>query len=65
MKNADVSIAMGADKARSIVGTEAEVVVMSDNSCLAHIGGILDRQRSGVRQMHLAEILASTEEDQA
>ncbi|WP_277453939.1 (Fe-S)-binding protein [Janibacter sp. DB-40] len=64
MKNADVSIAMGADKARNITGTQAEVVVASDNSCLAHIGGMLSRQRAGVRRLHLAEILASTEEEQ-
>jgi L-lactate dehydrogenase complex protein LldE len=63
MKNADVSVAMGADKCRNVCSTGAEVVVASDNSCLAQIGGMLDRQRSGVRQMHLAEILASTEED--
>lgn len=63
VKNADVSVAMGADKCRNIRSTDAEVVVASDNSCLAHIGGMLDRQRSGVRHMHLAEILASTEED--
>ncbi|UWF77985.1 MULTISPECIES: (Fe-S)-binding protein [Microbacterium] len=65
VKNADVSIAMGADKARHVVETGAEVLVAGDNSCLAHIGGILGRQRSGVRRMHLAEILASTEEDPA
>jgi L-lactate dehydrogenase complex protein LldE len=65
VKNADVSIAMGSDKARHVVETGAEVLVTGDNSCLAHIGGILGRQRSGVRRMHLAEILASTEEDQA
>lgn len=64
MKNADVSIAMGADKARQITSTDAEVVVMSDNSCLAHVGGLLSRHRSGVRRLHLAEILASTEEEQ-
>jgi L-lactate dehydrogenase complex protein LldE len=63
LKNADVSIAMGSDKARHVVETGAEVVVAGDNSCLAHIGGILDRQRSGVRGLHLAEILASTEDD--
>jgi L-lactate dehydrogenase complex protein LldE len=28
-----------------------------------HIGGALSRQRTGVRVMHLAEILASTEAD--
>lgn len=65
VKNADTSVAMGSDKARHVVQSGAEVVVAGDNSCLAHIGGILDRQRSGVRRMHLAEILASTEEDQA
>lgn len=65
VKNADTSIAMGADKARHVRETGAEVVVAGDNSCLAHIGGILDRQRSGVRTLHLAQILASTEEDPA
>jgi L-lactate dehydrogenase complex protein LldE len=64
VKNADVSIAMGSDKARHVVETGAEVLVTGDNSCLAHIGGILGRQRSGVRRMHLAEILAATEEEQ-
>jgi L-lactate dehydrogenase complex protein LldE len=30
-----------------------------------HIGGLLSRQRSGVRVMHLAEVLAQTEEGAA
>lgn len=62
VKNADTSVAMGADKAHHVRETGAEVLVAGDNSCLMHIGGILSRQRSGVRTMHLAEILASTEE---
>jgi L-lactate dehydrogenase complex protein LldE len=61
VKNADTSIAMGADKARHVRDTGAEVLVAGDNSCLAHIGGMLRRQRAGVRIMHLAEVLASTE----
>ena len=61
VKNADTSIAMGADKAHHIKETGAEVVVAGDNSCLTHIGGVLSRQRSGVRTVHLAEILAATE----
>jgi L-lactate dehydrogenase complex protein LldE len=61
VKNADTSVAMGSDKARHVRSTGAEVVVAGDNSCLMHIGGLLSRQRSGVRVMHLAEILASTE----
>jgi len=61
VKNADTSIAMGADKARHVRETGAEVLVAGDNSCLLHIGGMLSRERSGVRVLHLAEILASTE----
>ncbi len=61
MKNADTSVAMGSDKARHVRDSGAEVLVAGDNSCLMHIGGILSRQRAGVRVMHLAEILASTE----
>ncbi|WP_240617348.1 (Fe-S)-binding protein [Nocardioides speluncae] len=59
VKNADTSIAMGADKAHHVRSTGAEVLVAGDNSCLMHIGGLLSRQRSGVRVLHLAEVLAS------
>jgi len=60
VKNADTSVAMGADKARHVVASGAEVLVAGDSSCLMHIGGMLSRQRAGVRVMHLAEVLAST-----
>ena len=60
VKNSDTSVAMGADKARHVRSTGAEVVVAGDSSCLTHIGGVLSRQRSGVRVMHLAEVLAAT-----
>ncbi len=61
VKNSDTSVAMGSDKARHVRETGAEVLVAGDNSCLMHVGGLLSRQRSGVRVMHLAEVLASTE----
>ena len=61
MKNADTSVAMGSDKARHVRETGAEVLIAGDSSCLMHIGGLLTRQRAGVRTMHLAEVLASTE----
>lgn len=61
VKNADTSVAMGSDKARHVRETGAEVLAAGDNSCLTHIGGLLTRQRSGVRAVHLAEILAATE----
>jgi L-lactate dehydrogenase complex protein LldE len=62
VKNADTSIAMLTDKLRRILDTGAEVCVSADNSCLMHIDGALSRQRAGVRTMHLAEVLACTEE---
>ncbi|MEU0571797.1 (Fe-S)-binding protein [Nonomuraea sp. NPDC005983] len=64
VKNPAVSAAMGVDKVRNILDTGAEVLCAADNSCLMHIGGTLNRQRAGVRIMHLAEILAATEEAQ-
>jgi L-lactate dehydrogenase complex protein LldE len=60
MKNADVSVAIVADKIRHIRTTAADVVCAVDNACLTHIGGALSRLRSGVRVLHLAEILAET-----
>jgi L-lactate dehydrogenase complex protein LldE len=63
VKNAEVSTAMLTDKMWNVLGTGAEFVTAGDNSCLMHIGGGLSRLRSGVRAVHLAEILASTEEE--
>ena len=60
VKNADTSTAMLADKMRSVLATRAEVCTAGDASCLMHIGGGLSRLRTGVRTVHLAEILAST-----
>jgi L-lactate dehydrogenase complex protein LldE len=62
LKNADVSSAMLADKMRSVQATGADVCAASDASCLMHIGGGLARLQRGTRTVHLAEILASTEE---
>jgi L-lactate dehydrogenase complex protein LldE len=61
VKNADTSTAMLTDKLRSVLDTGAEMCAAVDNSCLMHIGGGLSRQRTGVRTVHLAEILAGTE----
>ncbi|MDU2586295.1 MAG: (Fe-S)-binding protein [Corynebacterium sp.] len=62
IKNAEVSRAMVTDKTRHVKETEAEYVTGGDSSCLMNIGGALSRQRSGIRAVHMAEILASTKE---
>jgi L-lactate dehydrogenase complex protein LldE len=60
LKNSEVSTAMLADKMSGILETGAEVCTAGDASCLMHIGGGLSRLRTGVRTLHLAEILAAT-----
>lgn len=57
VKNADTSLAMGADKVAAVRASGAEVLTATDTSCLLHLGGILSRAGSSVRVMHLAEIL--------
>jgi len=61
VKNAEVSAAMLCDKVRCVLETQAEICTAGDNSCLMHIGGALSRERTGVKCIHLAEILASTQ----
>jgi len=62
MKNSETSTSMLADKVTNVMSTRAEVLVMGDYSCLMHVGGGLSRLNSGIRPMHLAEILASTKD---
>lgn len=59
VKNSDVSGAMLQDKLANIARTRAEYVVSSDNSCLMHVGGGLQRAGDKVKVIHLAEILAN------
>jgi L-lactate dehydrogenase complex protein LldE len=65
IKNPDVSAAMLADKMEAVIETNAEVLCAGDRSCLMHIGGGLERIRAGIRTLHLAEILASTDGETA
>ena len=65
IKNAETSSAMLSDKVRCVLNTGAEMCTAADNSCLMHIYGSLHRQRTGVRALHIAEILASTKANAA
>jgi L-lactate dehydrogenase complex protein LldE len=60
VKNPDTSVAMGRDKVAAIRSSDASILASADTSCLMHIGGLLSRDGSPVRTMHLAEILAAT-----
>src|SRR5690606_15950951 len=59
VKNAETSTAMLTDKMRAILESGAEVCAAVDNSCLLQIQGGLSRAKTGVRAMHVAEILAA------
>jgi L-lactate dehydrogenase complex protein LldE len=61
VKNPDVSGAMLADKMAAVLATGAEACTACDNSCLMHIQGALHRQKTVVKTVHLAEILAGKE----
>ncbi len=65
VKNAETSSAMLADKVRCVLNTGAEICSAADNSCLMHIYGSLHRQKTGVKTVHIAEILGSTRESAA
>lgn len=62
IKNSEVSSTMLATKLQDVVSTRAEYCTALDNSCLMHLGGALHRQYAGMQTIHIAGILASTEE---
>ncbi|MFB7160590.1 (Fe-S)-binding protein [Streptomyces sp. NPDC056242] len=63
VKNSDVSAAMAGDKVRNAGSTGADVLCAADNSCLMHLGGTMSRLHTAMRPVHIAEILASTQEE--
>lgn len=62
LKNPEVSQAMVSDKVSHVKDTRAEYLTGGDSSCLMNIAGSLSRQRTGIRAVHMSEILASTKE---
>jgi L-lactate dehydrogenase complex protein LldE len=52
-----VSVKMGKDRVTDHLQNGAEVITGADMSCLMHLEGILRRQKSPVKVMHIAEIL--------
>jgi len=61
VKNAEVSSAMLTVKLQDVLATKAEYCTALDNSCLMHLGGAMHREYAGMKTIHLAQILASTE----
>jgi L-lactate dehydrogenase complex protein LldE len=62
VKNGEVSSAMLAVKLQDVTATGAEFCTALDNSCLMHLGGAMHRQYAGMKTIHMAQILASTQD---
>ena len=54
-----VSVKMGKDRVFDHIKNGAEYITAGDMSCLMHLEGILKRQKSAIRIVHIAEILNS------
>ncbi len=54
-----VSVKMGKDRVADHLAQNVEYIVGGDMSCLMHMEGILKRQKSTVKILHIAEILNS------
>lgn len=52
-----VSVKMGKDRIKQHMANEVEYVTSADISCLMHLEGILKRNKSAVKTIHIAEIL--------
>jgi len=55
-----VSVKMGKDRVTDHLKNGAEYITSSDLSCLMHLEGILHRNKSSVKVIHIAEILNAT-----
>jgi len=53
-----ISAAMAGVKCASAIETGAEYIISNDSSCLMQIQGLLNRNQSTMKSMHLAEVLA-------
>ena len=58
VKFAEVSSEMGRKKLQAIEQTGAQYVIAADASCLMHLEGLINRQKSQLKTMHIAEVLA-------
>ncbi|MFN8357927.1 MAG: (Fe-S)-binding protein [Spirosomataceae bacterium] len=52
-----VSVKMGKDRVKEHLDNQVEYITGADSSCLMHLEGILRRQQSPVKAIHVAEIL--------
>ncbi len=54
-----ISLAMGDQKITNATATGAHYIISTDMSCLMHIDGCIKNKNSGLKVLHLADVLAS------
>ena len=55
-----ISVKMGQDRIKDHEAHQVEYITGGDMSCLMHLEGILKRQKSPIKIIHIAEILNAT-----
>ena len=56
-----ISVKMGQDRVKDHENHDVDYITGGDMSCLMHLDGILKRQKSRIKTIHIAEILNSLE----
>ncbi len=54
----DISVAMGKDRIKDHIDSQAQVITGADMSCLMHMDGIINRNNENIKVIHIVEILA-------
>lgn len=54
----DVSVAMGKDRIKDHIDSNAQIMTGADMSCLMHMDGLINRNSYPIKVMHIVEILA-------
>ncbi len=57
----ELSTSMGEDKIQAVLRTGADVITATDDSCLMHLSGMLQKKRIPIKTLHYARILAGGE----
>ena len=59
VKYEPIAVGMAEQKIINAEATQAEYIISTDQSCLMHLGGYLQKQNKKIKLMHLADVLAS------
>lgn len=56
-----ISVAMGKDRVKDHLDSNAQFITGADMSCLMHMEGIINRDKNPIKVLHITEILAGEE----